>query len=44
MVRFGMLLHDAEVAEFGLEAVEGVASGAAAGEAGGEDHAVIGQH
>ena len=41
MVRPGMLLHHAEVAQFGLEAVDGVASGAAAGEAGGEDHAVI---
>src|SRR5829696_6420991 len=44
VVRFGVLLHHAESAEFGLEAVEGVASGVAAGEAGGEDHAVVRQH
>ncbi len=31
-------------AQLGLEAVEGVAAGGAAGEAGGEDHAVVGQH
>jgi hypothetical protein len=36
----GVLLVDAEAAEFGLEAV---AAAAAAGEAGGEDHAVVGQ-
>jgi len=36
----GVLLVDAEAAQFGLEAV---AAAAAAGEAGGEDHAVVGQ-
>ena len=41
---FGVLLDHAEMAEFGLEAVESVAAGAAAGEASGEDHAVIRQH
>ena len=40
VVRAGVLLHDAEAAQFVLEAV---ASAAAAGEAGGEDHAVVGQ-
>ena len=41
VVRFGVLLHDAEAAQFGLEAVDGAASGAAAGEAGSEYQAVI---
>jgi hypothetical protein len=41
VVRFGVFLCHAEIAEFGLEAVDGVAAGAAAGEAGGEDHAVV---
>ena len=40
VVGAGVLLGDAEAAEFGLEAV---AAAAAAGEAGGEDHAVVGQ-
>jgi hypothetical protein len=40
VVGSGVLLDDAEAAEFGLEAV---AAPLAAGEAGGEDHAVVGQ-
>jgi hypothetical protein len=41
VVRFGMFLHHAEVTQQGGEAVEGVPSGAAAGEASGEHHAVV---
>ena len=40
MVGAGVLLDDAESAQLGLE---GVAAAAAAGEAGGVDHAVVGQ-
>jgi hypothetical protein len=40
VVRAAVLLGDAEVAEFGFE---GVAAAAAAGQAGGEDHAVVGE-
>jgi hypothetical protein len=39
-VRAAVLLGGAEAAEFGFE---GVAAAAAAGQAGGEDHAVVGQ-
>ena len=40
VVRSGVLLHHAEALQLGLEAV---ASALAAGEPGGEDHAVVGQ-
>jgi hypothetical protein len=41
VVRPGVLLGHAEAAQFGLETVDGVPAGVAAGEAGREDHAVI---
>jgi hypothetical protein len=44
MVRLGVFLDHAEAAEFGLEAVDTVPSGPAAGEPGGEDHAIVRQH